>query len=64
MTPPVANPVSPITLGNIRRLDRPIQDEWGIFDPKQAGLEALLRRLQALDADEDGAREPSALATK
>ena len=24
-----------------------MQDEWGIFDPKQAGLEALLKKLQS-----------------
>ena len=24
---------------------RPVQDEWGIYDPEQAGLEAVLRKL-------------------
>jgi hypothetical protein len=24
-----------------------VQDEWGIFDPKQAGLEALLKKLRS-----------------
>jgi hypothetical protein len=24
---------------------RPVQDEWGIYDPEQAGFEAILRRL-------------------
>jgi len=28
-----------------------VQDEWGLFDPKQAGLEALLRRLQTEDPE-------------
>jgi hypothetical protein len=56
----VANPVSPITLQNVRQHDRPIQDEWGIFDPKQAGLEALLRRLLSPPHDKDIALEPTA----
>lgn len=43
----VANSISPITLAPIRSVDRPLQDEWGIFDPEQAGLEALLRKLQS-----------------
>ncbi len=29
---------------------RPVQDEWGLYDPEQAGLEAVLRRLPV---DED-----------
>ena len=28
---------------------RPLPDEWGLFDPEQAGIEALLRRLSASD---------------
>jgi hypothetical protein len=30
---------------------RPVQDEWGLYDPEQAGFEAVLRRL-SLDAGE------------
>jgi hypothetical protein len=26
---------------------RPLQDEWGVYDPEQAGLEAVIRRLTA-----------------
>jgi hypothetical protein len=26
---------------------RPVHDEWGFYDPEQAGLEAVLRRLAA-----------------
>lgn len=26
---------------------RPVMDEWGIFDPAQAGIEAMLRRVAA-----------------
>jgi len=29
-----------------------VQDEWGIFDPKQAGLEALLKRLKSSHDEE------------
>jgi hypothetical protein len=29
-----------------------VQDEWGIFDPKQAGLEALLNRLKSSHDEE------------
>ena len=54
----MANPVSPITLQNIHQHDRPIQDEWGIFDPKQAGLEALMRRILSAPIDQDLAHDP------
>jgi len=30
---------------NIRATVRPAMDEWGVYDPEQAGLAALLRRL-------------------
>ncbi|MBZ5557310.1 MAG: hypothetical protein LAO77_08570 [Acidobacteriia bacterium] len=26
---------------------RPAQDEWGLFDPEQAGFEAVMRKLTA-----------------
>jgi hypothetical protein len=32
---------------------RPVCDEWGLYDPEQAGLEALVRRL---DPEEDESR--------
>jgi hypothetical protein len=28
-------------------ITRPIQDEWGVYDPEQAGFEAILKKLQA-----------------
>ena len=37
-------PVSP------KEEERPIQDEWGIYDPEQAGFEAILRKLGERDA--------------
>src|SRR3954469_11227835 len=29
---------------------RAVQDEWGMFDPNQAGLQAAFRAVRALDA--------------
>jgi len=40
--PPAANP---------RPAERPVQDEWGIFDPDQAGLAAVLRRIREQPRD-------------
>ena len=60
----MANSPSPITFAHIRQADRPLQDEWGIFDPQQAGLEALLRKLQSGSADTDGTLKPPAPVAK
>jgi hypothetical protein len=39
---------------------RPVQDEWGIYDPEQAGFEAVLRRLGRDDeSDATTHAEPS-----
>ena len=27
-------------------ITRPIHDEWGVYDPEQAGFEAILKKLQ------------------
>ena len=32
---------------------RPVHDEWGVYDPEQAGLEAVIRRLTASREDHD-----------
>ena len=32
---------------------KPVQDEWGFFDPNQCGFQALLARLDAIADDED-----------
>ena len=37
---------------------RPVCDEWGLYDPEQAGFEALVRRL---DPEEEEARHAQAL---
>ena len=41
--------------------DRPAVDEWGIYDPSQAGLEALVQRLDTTrgTAEPDGRRVAS-----
>jgi hypothetical protein len=31
--------------------ERPVCDEWGLYDPEQAGFEALVRRLLPEDDD-------------
>ena len=36
-----------------RRKPRPIQDEWGFFDPGQCGFQALMARLDEIAAKED-----------
>ena len=35
---------------NNRSLARPAKDEWGVYDPQQAGLAALFQRLDSNDA--------------
>jgi hypothetical protein len=39
--------------------ERPVCDEWGLYDPEQAGFEALIRRLLPED---DEARRAQALS--
>jgi len=34
---------------NSRSLARPAKDEWGVYDPQQAGLAALFARLDSKD---------------
>ncbi len=41
-----------MALTNTRSLTRPAKDEWGVYDPQQAGIAALFARLDA--------REPKA----
>jgi hypothetical protein len=41
---------------------RPVQDEWGIYDPEQAGFEAVLRRL-GVD-DDHGKKTPQSDSSK
>lgn len=55
----VANSNSSLIIAAIRQTDRPAQDEWGMFDPRQAGLEALLRKIQSRSKEADAAYEQS-----
>lgn len=36
-----------MALTNSQSLARPAKDEWGVYDPQQAGLAALFARLDA-----------------
>ena len=40
----------PMAITNNRSLARPAKDEWGVYDPQQAGLAALFQRLDTKDA--------------
>jgi hypothetical protein len=57
----VDNPESDQTSQSSIESARPVQDEWGFYDPEQAGLEAVMRRLMAnLDENNDAADDTSA----
>ena len=44
----------------VPRNRRPIQDEWGFFDPEQAGFAALLAKLAEIaDGDDPPAKRPA-----
>lgn len=38
-----------------KRAAKPVQDEWGLFDPEQCGFAALLQKLDELDTSADDA---------
>lgn len=44
-----------------RLLARPAKDEWGVYDPQQAGIAALVARLDARDAKAAAAVPPAAV---
>jgi hypothetical protein len=50
-----------MAINNSRPLTRPAKDEWGVYDPQQAGLAALFARLDSRDAK---APAPSAAAAQ
>lgn len=50
-----------MAIPNSRALARPAKDEWGVYDPQQAGLAALFARL---DAKDKTAATPPATAAK
>ena len=61
MTPAVANPGSTelSATKTTSTVARPVCDEWGVYDPEQAGFEALARRLSP---DEDDTQRSKALS--
>lgn len=59
----VAYSNSSLPLAVSRQFDRPVQDEWGMFDPRQAGLEALLRKIQTRSKEADAAYEQAQRAS-
>jgi hypothetical protein len=46
-------PNAPAATRNSKKPPRPVQDEWGFFDPDQCGFRALLARLDAIAATEE-----------
>lgn len=48
----------PMASTNTRLLARPAKDEWGMYDPQQAGIAALVARLDARDPKTAAAAAP------
>jgi hypothetical protein len=44
---------------NPQLLARPAKDEWGVYDPQQAGLAALFARLDAKDTNAPAPQTPA-----
>jgi hypothetical protein len=49
----VNNPSLGLLSSETAQPSTPLQDEWGIFDPERAGLEALLRKLTSKSKAKD-----------
>ena len=49
-----------MAITNSRSLARPAKDEWGVYDPQQAGLPALFTRLDAKDTKAAAPTTPAA----
>jgi hypothetical protein len=43
----MATPTHKTSQDDEDQAERPIHDEWGVYDPEQAGFEAILKKLQA-----------------
>jgi len=48
-----------MAIPNTRPLTRPARDEWGVYDPQQAGIAALVARLDAREAAAASQAEPT-----
>ena len=56
--PAASNPAPPAR--RVPRGHRPVQDEWGFFDPEHAGFVALLAKLQEItEGDDPPAKRPA-----
>jgi hypothetical protein len=49
-----------MAITNSRPPARPAKDEWGVYDPQQAGLAALFARLDAKDTKATAPPAPAA----
>ena len=54
--PIAARPRADVAPRKTKPRERPIQDEWGFFDPEQCGFAALLAKLNEITGDETDAR--------
>ena len=50
-----------MALTDTRLLARPAKDEWGVYDPQQAGIAALVARLDARESKAAAAVAAAAL---
>jgi len=57
----VANPEPQTVNAPSTKSTRPVQDEWGFYDPEQAGFEAVLRKLNR-DAEAQTTRPAASAA--
>ena len=51
-----------MAIPNSRSLARPAKDEWGVYDPQQAGLAALFARLDSKAAAAEASAKAEAPA--
>jgi hypothetical protein len=52
---PAARPTTP-AVAKAGKKAKPVQDEWGFFDPEQCGFAALLAKLEEVTDSDDGSR--------
>jgi hypothetical protein len=53
---PAARPIKPAAVAKAGKKAKPVQDEWGFFDPEQCGFAALLAKLEEVTDSDDGSR--------
>ena len=57
--PFVATPGSKLSRSTTPVPSRPVCDEWGVYDPEQAGFEAIIRRLLPDEDDPNRGQAPT-----